>query len=159
VFVSLIALVPIGFVASATLETGWIDTAALVWRPRVGELLINTALLMIIATPLCVVSGVGLAIIFVGKDITGMSDIGPVDPFGFSWPRPFRCENPRSWVLDFLGFSWISSSGFRFFNGLRSLKRGKVLTHAFSPAFEAPQRAPVVEAMRKPRIGHGASLT
>jgi hypothetical protein len=59
VFVSLIALVPIGFVGSATLETGWIDTAALVWRPRVGELLINTALLMIIRRPsaLCWASG------------------------------------------------------------------------------------------------------
>jgi hypothetical protein len=35
-------------------------------------------------------------------------DVGPVDPFGFSWPRPFRCEAPADvcWlVLDFLGFS------------------------------------------------------
>jgi iron(III) transport system permease protein len=71
VFVSLIALVPIGFVGSATLETGWIDTAALVWRPRVGELLINTALLMIIATPICVVLGVGLAVLTERTDLPG----------------------------------------------------------------------------------------
>jgi iron(III) transport system permease protein len=71
VFVSLIALVPLGFVASATLETGWIGTAALVWRPRVGELLINTALLMIIATPLCVVLGVGLAVLTERTDLPG----------------------------------------------------------------------------------------
>ena len=71
VFVSLIALVPIGFVDSATLETGWIDTAALVWRPRVGELLINTALLMIVATPLCVVLGVGLAVLTERTDLPG----------------------------------------------------------------------------------------
>ena len=70
-FVSLIALVPLGFVASATLETGCIDAAALVWRPRVGELLINTALLTIIATPLCVVLGVGLAVLTERTDLPG----------------------------------------------------------------------------------------
>jgi iron(III) transport system permease protein len=44
--VSFMALVPLGFVVSATLEAGWTEVAALIWRPRVGELLINTALLM-----------------------------------------------------------------------------------------------------------------
>jgi iron(III) transport system permease protein len=61
--VSLIALVPLGFVATATLEAGWTEVAALIWRPRVGEPLINTALPTILATPLCVVLGVGLAVL------------------------------------------------------------------------------------------------
>jgi hypothetical protein len=32
---------------------------------------------------------------------------------------PFPCENPRFWVLDFLGFPWILSSESSLFNGLR----------------------------------------
>jgi hypothetical protein len=39
----------------------------------------------------------------------GEPDIGPVDPFGFSWPVAFRRENPGSDVFDFLGFPWILS--------------------------------------------------
>jgi hypothetical protein len=68
---SLIALLPLFFVASATIETGWTEVAALIWRPRVGELLINTALLTIIATPLCVVLGIGLAILTERTDLPG----------------------------------------------------------------------------------------
>src|SRR5882757_981024 len=40
--VSLIALVPLCFVAAASIEAGWTEAAGLIWRPRVGELLINT---------------------------------------------------------------------------------------------------------------------
>jgi iron(III) transport system permease protein len=69
--VSLIALVPLCFVAAATLEAGWTEAAGLIWRPRVGELLINTALLTVIATPLCVVLGVGLAVLTERTDLPG----------------------------------------------------------------------------------------
>jgi hypothetical protein len=48
--------------------------------------------------------------------------------------------------LDSLGFPWILSSESRLFNGLRGLKRRKVLAHAFSMVLEAPQRAPVLLA-------------
>ena len=67
----------------------------------------------------------------------GTRDIGPVDPFGFFWPRSFRYENPRSWVLDLHGFSrqnlyfqWITrlkaekSFYSRFFSGVRSATTG-----------------------------------
>jgi iron(III) transport system permease protein len=67
--VSLIALVPLVFVAAASIEAGWIEAAGLIWRPRAGELLINTALLTVIATPLCVVLGVGLAILTERTDL------------------------------------------------------------------------------------------
>jgi iron(III) transport system permease protein len=69
--VSVVALVPLGFVASMTLEAGSTEVVALVWRPRVGELLINTALLVTITTPLCVVFGVGLAVLTETTDLPG----------------------------------------------------------------------------------------
>jgi hypothetical protein len=47
----------------------------------------------------------------------------------FLGPWPFRCEDPRSWVLDRLGFPWILSFEARLFNGLRGLKLGNF----FSP--------------------------
>jgi iron(III) transport system permease protein len=68
--VAFIALVPLGFVVSITLES-CADIAALVWRPRVAELLINTALLVMVATPLCVLLGVGLAVLTETTDLPG----------------------------------------------------------------------------------------
>jgi hypothetical protein len=74
---------------------------------------------------------------------------------GFLGWCPFRCEGPRLWALDFLGFPWILSSESRLFNGLRSLKRGNFFLAAFSVALAAPERELAVEAMRKRRIVHG----
>jgi hypothetical protein len=48
----------------------------------------------------------------------GGPDAHPVD-LGFLGAWPFRYENPRSGVLDFLGFPWILSSESRLINGLR----------------------------------------
>jgi hypothetical protein len=56
---------------------------------------------------------------------------------GFLGPSPFRCEDPRLWAFDFLGFPWILSSESRLINGLRGVKRGNFLTHAF-PGVETP---------------------
>jgi hypothetical protein len=86
----------------------------------------------------------------------GAREIGPVDPFGFSWRVAVSLRSPS---IMRVGFPWISSSESRLFNELRSIKRGNFLTHAFSLAFAAPQQEPAVEAMRKGRIVHGASLT
>ncbi|VVM65144.1 hypothetical protein PS662_01508 [Pseudomonas fluorescens] len=61
VLVSLLALLPIAFIIGVALETGWTTLTTLVWRPRVGELLINTLLLVLITIPLCVALGVTLA--------------------------------------------------------------------------------------------------
>ncbi len=55
------ALVPLGFVAWVGAQAGWPTIVALVLRPRVGELLINTILLTVITVPLCVVLAVALA--------------------------------------------------------------------------------------------------
>lgn len=61
VAVSTLALLPLGFIVWAAIETGWQHAAALVFRPRVGELLVNTAWLMVLTLPLCVALAVALA--------------------------------------------------------------------------------------------------
>lgn len=59
--VALLALLPLGFVAWVALQTGWETVRALVFRPRVGELLVNTGLLVCVTVPLCVALAVLLA--------------------------------------------------------------------------------------------------
>jgi len=61
VLVSLLSLLPIAFVIGVAWYTGWATLEALVFRPRVGELLINTVLLVLITLPLCIVLGTTLA--------------------------------------------------------------------------------------------------
>ncbi|MET1020116.1 MAG: iron ABC transporter permease [Microterricola sp.] len=53
------ALVPIAFVVQAAISIGWSELSALVFRPKVGELLVNTVLLVVIAVPASAVLGVG----------------------------------------------------------------------------------------------------
>ncbi len=60
-FVSVAALLPLAFVVGVTIQTGWPTVVALVLRPRVGELLVNTILLVALTVPLCAVLGVALA--------------------------------------------------------------------------------------------------
>ncbi len=59
VLIALFALVPLGYVAVMTATTGWDTAVALIFRERVGELLLNTVLLMLATVPLCLVLGVG----------------------------------------------------------------------------------------------------
>jgi iron(III) transport system permease protein len=59
--VSLFSLVPLGFIAWVTIQTGWHQVAALVFRGRVGELLINTVLLEVCTLPLSILLAVTLA--------------------------------------------------------------------------------------------------
>src|SRR5436309_864399 len=59
--VALVALAPLGFIVAATIAVGWDAAAAMIFRPRVGELLLNTALLEGFALPAAVGLGVGLA--------------------------------------------------------------------------------------------------
>ena len=57
--IALFSLLPLGYVIFMTAATGWDTAVALIFRPRVGELLLNTVLLILIAVPLCLVLGVG----------------------------------------------------------------------------------------------------
>ncbi|TCM57348.1 iron(III) transport system permease protein [Rhizobium sp. PP-F2F-G48] len=59
--VALVSLIPLGFVAVVTMQTGWDQVVALVFRGRVGDLLINTALLEAATVPLTIVLAVSLA--------------------------------------------------------------------------------------------------
>ncbi|VVO22736.1 ABC transporter permease [Pseudomonas fluorescens] len=71
VLVSLLALLPIAFVIGVSFETGWATLVPLIFRPRVGELLINTLLLVVITIPLCVMLGVALAWLTERTDLPG----------------------------------------------------------------------------------------
>ncbi|MFY9714450.1 MAG: iron ABC transporter permease [Microbacterium sp.] len=55
----MVALLPIGYVAEAAFALGGEQLAALIFRPRVGELLSNTLLLVALGVPGAVVLGVG----------------------------------------------------------------------------------------------------
>jgi len=59
--VSLLGLVPLGYVAVTAILTGAPTLAALIFRARVGELLANTAGLVLITVPLCALVGVAAA--------------------------------------------------------------------------------------------------
>ncbi|MGF9691388.1 iron ABC transporter permease [Rhizobium sp. 0TCS1.26] len=69
--VALISLVPLGFVAWITWDVGWQTVESLVFRPRVGELLVNTVLLEVLTVPLSIVLAVTLAWLTERTDIPG----------------------------------------------------------------------------------------
>ncbi|MFM9920384.1 ABC transporter permease [Lacisediminihabitans sp. H27-G8] len=59
--VSLLGLVPLGYVAVTAILTGGPTLSALIFRARVGELLANTAGLVLVTVPLCALVGVAAA--------------------------------------------------------------------------------------------------
>jgi len=59
--VALVALIPLFFVVGYVVSSGWDQTVALIWRPRVGELLKNTSLLVVGCVGLTAVLGTGTA--------------------------------------------------------------------------------------------------
>ncbi|UPG73625.1 iron ABC transporter permease [Roseomonas gilardii subsp. gilardii] len=69
--VTLLALLPLGFVLWATVQAGWSTTAALLFRPRVGDLLVNTLLLVLLSVPLCGVLALALAWLTERSDLPG----------------------------------------------------------------------------------------
>ena len=68
---ALLSLVPLGFVVWAALNTGWPTVSALIFRPRVAELLLNTALLVVCTVPVCAVLAVALAWLTERSDLPG----------------------------------------------------------------------------------------
>ena len=59
--VALLCLIPLGFVLVSTMTTGWDSVRRLIFRPRVGELLVNTGLLVVVSCTATVVVGTGAA--------------------------------------------------------------------------------------------------
>ncbi len=70
--------IPLGYVAWAVVSTGPAQAYALLVRPRVGELLINTVSLVLITVPLCAVLGVGAAWLVERTDLPGRSWWRPI---------------------------------------------------------------------------------
>ncbi len=66
-------LIPLGYIAWALVTTGPVDAYRLLVRPRVGELLLNTTLLLVLTVPLCVVVGVLAAWLVERTDLPGRS--------------------------------------------------------------------------------------
>ena len=69
--VTLAALLPLGFVVWVAIQSGWDTVSALVFRPRVGELLANTVLLVVVAVPLCAALALALAWLTERSDLPG----------------------------------------------------------------------------------------
>jgi len=67
--VAFFSLVPLGFIAWITVDVGWETVKQLVFRPRVGELLVNTVFLEVITVPLSIVLAVTLAWITERTDV------------------------------------------------------------------------------------------
>lgn len=59
--VTALALLPLGFVLRELVATGWTTASALIFRPRAGELLLNTLLLVILAGSVSGLLGTALA--------------------------------------------------------------------------------------------------
>lgn len=69
--VSILSLVPLGFIVWITFDVGWDTVRALVFRPRVGELLVNTVLLEVCTIPLSILLATSLAWLTERSDIPG----------------------------------------------------------------------------------------
>lgn len=59
--VAAVALIPAGFVVWVLLQAGWDTAISLLFRPKVGELLVATVVLEVLAVPACVVLALALA--------------------------------------------------------------------------------------------------
>ncbi|MFC5139954.1 ABC transporter permease [Actinomycetospora rhizophila] len=68
---ALLALLPVGYVVVSAITVGPATVAELVWRPRVGELLVNTTVLVVATCSACVVLGTATAWITERTDLPG----------------------------------------------------------------------------------------
>lgn len=61
VVVALLALLPLAFILWVGIQSGWPMVFALIFRPRVGELMVNTVLLVVLALPISIAVALALA--------------------------------------------------------------------------------------------------
>ena len=59
--VTALCLIPLGFILFSTVTAGWDTIRRLIFRPRVGELLINTGLLVVLSCTATAVVGTAAA--------------------------------------------------------------------------------------------------
>lgn len=78
VLVGALSLVPVGYLLLAVGQAGLDRAARLLWRPRVGELLTNTGLLVLTTIAACAVLGVGGAWLLERTDLPGRRLLAPM---------------------------------------------------------------------------------
>ncbi|MDM9624341.1 iron ABC transporter permease [Rhizobium sp. S152] len=105
--VALFSLVPLGFIGWITVDVGWETVKQLVFRPRVGDLLVNTVLLEAITVPLSIVLAVTLAW------ITERTDV----PFARLWA--WLAVAPLAVPAFVHSYAWVS-----LLPGMRGLQSG-----------------------------------
>lgn len=71
ILVSLFALIPLGFIIAVAIQIGWATVVELVFRPRVGDLLVNTFFLVVLTVPLSIALSVALAWLTERSDLPG----------------------------------------------------------------------------------------
>ncbi|MGN8026080.1 ABC transporter permease [Microbacterium sp. 22242] len=93
--VAALSLLPLLFVITTTVHIGAADSIALIFRPRVGELLLNTVLLVVLTVPLCAVLGVGGAWLVERTSLAGHGFWGAVLAMPLAIPA---FVNSYAWV-------------------------------------------------------------
>lgn len=94
--IALFSLVPLGFIGWVTYDVGWETVKTLVFRPRVGELVLNTVYLELIAIPLSIIVAVATAF------LTERSDI----PFARLWA--WLAVTPLAVPAFVHSYAWVS---------------------------------------------------
>jgi iron(III) transport system permease protein len=123
--VAFFSLVPLGFIAWITVDVGWETVKQLVFRPRVGELLVNTVFLEVITVPLSIVLAVTLAW------ITERTDV----PFARLWA--WLAVAPLAVPAFVHSYAWVS-----LVPGMRGLQSGVfVSVLAYYPFLYLPAAA------------------
>ncbi len=69
--VAVLALIPAGFVVWVLVQAGWDSAAAMIFRPKVGEIFVSTVLLQALAVPLSVALALALAWLTERTDLPG----------------------------------------------------------------------------------------
>ncbi|MDE1172906.1 MAG: iron ABC transporter permease [Parvibaculaceae bacterium] len=71
VLVSIASLLPLGFIIWIAVQTGWATASVMIFRSYVGDLLVNTMLLVALTVPICIVLAVALAWLTERTDLPG----------------------------------------------------------------------------------------
>lgn len=69
--VAALALIPAGFVLWVLVQSGWDTAAAMIFRPKVGEIFVSTVLLQVLALPLSIGLALALAWLTERSDLPG----------------------------------------------------------------------------------------
>ncbi|MBB5372227.1 ABC transporter permease subunit [Acidocella aromatica] len=127
--VSLLVLLPLAVTAFNAASIGWGRAVMLLWRPLVGELLVNTLLLIACVTGLCAVIGTAAAWLMERMDVPGRRVWAPLMVVPLSIP---------SFISS---YAWLSmSSAFATFGGALL-----VVTIAYYPLVYLPVAAALRE--------------